>query len=98
MIQYTFPVPYYVMDVKHPVCTGNLGNINSFLVNKKEGRQKGGCMERDWGKRKKEREKRVGERKEGREERRKKGVRRRRREKKRIGGRKDRIKEKKRKL
>lgn len=63
-IQYTFHIPYYVMDIKLPAWSRNLGNSDSFPINEKEHNQKGEGVERERGRKKRD----DGEKKEGREE------------------------------
>lgn len=63
-IQYTFHIPYYVMDIKLPACSRNLGNSDSFPINEKEDSQKGEGAESEWGREKRD----DREKKEGREE------------------------------
>lgn len=63
-IQYTFHIPYYVMDIKLPACSRNLGNSDSFPINEKEDSQKGEGAESERGREKRD----DREKKEGREE------------------------------
>lgn len=66
-IQYTFHIPYYVMDIKLPACSRNLGNSDSFPINEKEDSQKGEEQRENGGEKREmtERKRKGGRRRRG---------------------------------